>query len=131
MVRKTKKEAEAKRVKRSFGAKLVWVIDNLSKAQLAEYEKAVPDETVLYRFLMDAVDGGMEIKVTWDSFSDCYLATCIGAFVGYENSGYATGARSKRDVQDALGLLWYKVVVVAGGSLKGVLSENELDDLRG
>lgn len=126
-----KQKRESKRVKRSFRASLIWVIDNLSKEKMKHADEITPSDSTLIQFLLEGVDNGLDIKVSWDAYSNCYQATAIGAWEGFPSAGYAVSARSNRDSGDALALVWYKVVIVADGNLSSVPTEKEEDEMRG
>ena len=123
--------AEHKRKKRSFGAKLIWVANNLSEEKLKHADSIAPTSAQIVEFLMEAVDNGIDIKVSYDTFSDCYQATAIGGWEGADSSGYAVSARSGRDVGDALNLIWYKVVHMADFDLSALFTDDEEDKMRG
>ncbi len=124
-------DKQTKRKKRGFGAKLIWVLNNLSEEKLAHADTIAPSDPALLEFLGEAVDSGIDIKTTWDDYSNCYQVSAIGAWDGFPSAGFAVSARSNRDTHDALCLVWYKVVILADGDLSSVPSEQEEDDLRG
>lgn len=126
-----KKDKNSKRIKRNFGAKLVWLLNNLSEEKLAHADEIRPTDAAVLDFFLHAVDSGIDIKVTWDNFSECYQASAIGSWDGFPSAGYAVSARSARGTHDALALIWYKVVVMADGDLSSLPSDQDVDDLRG
>lgn len=128
---KSKKAPETKRVKRSYGSKLIWLLNNLSEEKLNHADGIAPPAEAIMEFIMEAVDSGIDIKVGWDDFSGCYQATAIGAWENFPSAGFAVSARSGRDCLDALVLVWYKVVVMAGGDLSSLPSDQDVDDMRG
>jgi hypothetical protein len=128
---KKKSNSETKRIKRAFGSKLIWLLNNLSEDKLAHADELAPTAPTIMDFLMEAVDHGLDIKVGWDNYSECYQASAIGSWDGYPSAGYAVSARSNRDCMDALALVWYKVVIMADGDLSSLPSDKQVDDLRG
>lgn len=126
-----KDKGDIKRAKRAFGSKIQWVANNLSDEKLTHADTIAPAATALMEFIHEAVDAGIDIKVGWDSFSNCYQATAIGAWDGFPSAGYALSARSSRDPHDALVLVWYKVVVMAEGDLSNLMTDDETDNYRG
>lgn len=130
MTKKTKK-ADSKRKKIAYGAGLVWVANNLSEEQLKHADEIAPDTAEIIEFMLSSVDAGLDIKVGWDDYSNCYQAVAIGSWSDFPSSGYAVSARSSRDVLDALVLVWYKVMVMAQGELSSLPSAKEEDDMRG
>lgn len=131
MATKARKTEKSKRTKRSFGAGLEWVINNLSAAQLADLDGRYPNEIEIVGFLMACVDNGIDVKISHDDYSNTYAATAIGAWDGFPSAGYGTNGRSGRDTFDALVILWYKIAIVAEGDLSSIPTDGEMDKMRG
>ncbi len=126
-----KKDVKSKRARRSYGVKLQWRLNHLSEAKINDADERSPSPNDLLEFLTSAVDAGLDVKVSWDDFSSCYIASAVGAWDGFDSAGYAVSARSGRDCLDALALVWYKVVILADGDLSSIPSDTESDDMRG
>ncbi len=128
---KKKVVEKSKRSKRSFGSKLKWVQNHISEEKLKYVDDHAPKPETIMEVLLGCVDWGIDVKVSWDDYSECYQVTAIGAWEGFPSAGYACSARSSRDVYDALCLLWFKVVVSADGDLSSLLTDKDEDDIRG
>jgi len=128
---KKKASPSSKRIKRSYGSKLIWQGNYLSEEKLKHADELAPSAEQILEFFMQAVDAGIDIKTSWDDYSECYQATAIGAWEGYPSAGYAVSARSNRDCADALVLVWYKVAVMADGDLSSLPTEKQVDKMRG
>lgn len=108
--------AKTKRTKRKFGDKLEFVVNNLSAAQLEEFDAIKDKMSLVDELLSNAVDKGFDVKIAYDDYSKCVQTTAIGNWNGFDNAGLATSARSD-DVWDALGILAYKVCVICEWNL--------------
>lgn len=131
MAKSRKKTAKDKRTKRSFGAGISWRIDNLSATQSADLDERYPDDDTLLEFITQAIDAGLDVKISHDPYNDAYQASCIGAWEGFENAGYGCSGFSRQSGRDALAVVWYKISIVADGRLDQILSISEAEDLRG
>lgn len=126
-----RKQEKDKRKKRTFGANLQWVANNLSEEKLKHVDTLAPTADQLMDFFLEAVDCGLDIKVGWDAYSNCYQATAIGQWDGFPSAGFGVTARSSRDVYDAFILMYYKVFVMAEMNLSILYTDKELKDFRG
>lgn len=125
-----KKKQDGKRQRRDFKDGLVWVANNLNEGRLEHADKLAPSAEDLFDFLLQAVDAGIDIKISYDTYSDCYQATAIGAWEGADSSGFGVSSRSARDVRDAVVLIWYKVAIMAEYDLSSMPTEKETDEMR-
>jgi len=129
MAKATKERAE-KRLKVPFG-KIEFVLNNLDDAQeqeLLAYEKTPPD---LFSFLSDAIDKGIDIKLTYDTYSNGYQAVANGGWKEFPSAGFATSAFSKAGADDALFVLWYKVAIVCAYDLSSAHGREKRTKQRG
>lgn len=117
MATKTKKDEPKKREKFADWKNTKWVLNNLDDEQLAAIDSMEFDTGRYLDWLAHLVDNGMELKLGWDSYSNCYQATLTGAWKGYPNTGYAVSARSDEDFEDCVKILWGKYEFIAQGDL--------------
>jgi len=132
MPSKTKpvREKAAKREKLPFG-KVTFVLNNLDDAQddeLTGFEKTPPN---LLDFLTDCVDKGLDIKASYDTYSDGYQVSATGNWEGFPSSGYATSAFSRHNAEEALFVLWYKVAIVCQFDLSSAAGREKRTKERG
>lgn len=121
---------EKYREKLPFG-KMTFVLNNLDDGQddeLTELFKNPPD---LFDFLMDCVDKGLDIKLSYDSYSQGYQYTASGNWIGFPSAGYGCSAFSRSDAADALFVLWYKVAVVCQFDLSSAAGREKRTKERG
>jgi len=99
------------REKAPFG-KMLFVLNNLDDGQdneLRGFESTPPD---IFAFLSDCIDKGLDVKISYDGYSDGYQAIASGNWLGFPSEGYGCSGFSRHGVDDALFVLWYKVAIV-------------------
>lgn len=130
MAKRNGKGTSPNRKKIPFGD-IQFVFNNLSKSQLAEYDKVAIEATQLIDALCDFAEEGGKIGMKFDDYTGAgYVCTVTFDTSGYTNAGLAMSARGA-DVKDALGILYYKYFVVASRDINAwAYSEGE-DMLRG
>lgn len=84
-----------------------WVLNNLDETQLLLMDNTEFDVSRVMEWVETLVDAGMELKFTWDTYSNCYQANIFGSFVGFTNTGYGVSARSD-SFEDIIKILWFK-----------------------
>lgn len=107
----TSSQYPGKRKKLAFG-NTKFVLNNLDDGQiedLATYEEHPPD---LWTFLTDCVDKGIDVKVTFDNYSQGYQAIATGSWAGFPSSNFACSGFSRHSADDAIFVLWYKVAIM-------------------
>jgi len=118
------------REKLPFG-KIQFVLNNLDDAQddeLVGFEKTPPN---LLDFLTDCVDKGLDIKASYDTYSDGYQVSATGNWEGFPSAGYATSAFSRHNSEEALFVLWYKVAIVCQFDLSSAQGREKRTKERG
>ena len=129
--KKTKDPATKKyREKAPFG-KMTFVLNNLDEGQddeLQGFEKTPPD---IFAFLSDCIDKGLDVKISFDSYSDGYQATASGNWIGFPSEGYGCSGFSRHGVDDALFVLWYKVAIVCQFDLSSAQGREKRSKERG
>lgn len=134
MASKTKPQREngtdKRRKKFTNYQKTQWVLNNLADEQLDDMDKRDWPYEDVFTFFDTAISRGLDIKVGWDDYSQCFKATASGMWLGFTNTGYATQGRSS-DCQDALKILWYKVVVVCDWDLSQYAAGTTEREIRG
>lgn len=95
---------------------MVFVINNLDDEMLEACDRSEIDWERFGEFLEKLVDDGMSVKVDYDSYSDCFMASASGVWTGFKNTGIAVSARGE-NVVDALKILHFKIDVVADWDL--------------
>lgn len=84
-----------------------WVLNNLDETQLLLMDNTDFDLSRAMEWVESLVDEGMELKFTWDTYSNCYQANIFGSFMGFTNTGYGVSARSD-SFEDIIKILWFK-----------------------
>jgi len=131
MSKKKPAPLKVKREKIAFGGKLIWVIDNLTEQEKEHADEINPTPAEITDFLMACVDNGIDVKCSWDTYSECYQAVAIGSWHGYPSQGYATSGRSGSSISDALLMLFYRIQIKAEFNLSSVKLEVEQLSFRG
>lgn len=116
MARGKKTTEEKKQVGEIPFGQVTWVLNNLSKSELEQYDENPPEASEIFSFLQRMVETGWKVSQKWDYDSKCVQVTFIQNRLEYPNSGFAFSARSD-DWTDALGLCWYKFTIIANGVL--------------
>lgn len=129
MANKTKKQVE-KRTKVPYG-EIKFVLNNLDEGQEQELENFEATPPDLFSFLSDAIDKGLDVKLTYDTYSNGYQAVATGAWKDFPSAGYATSAFSKAGADDALFVLWYKVAIVCQFDLSSANGREKRTKQRG
>jgi len=93
-----------------------WVLNNLNDDQLAEMDTMPFDVGRYLDWCAHLVDNGCEVKLTWDSYSNCYQGNVFGAWLGFTNTGHGISARSD-DFEDIIKILWFKFEYLCEGDL--------------
>lgn len=94
-----------------------WVLNNLDDEQLAVLD-STPFDTARYMdWFSHLVDNGIELKIGYDNWSECYQATITGAYNGFVNTGYACSARSDDGFEDCIKILWFKFEYLCNGDM--------------
>lgn len=108
-----------------------WVLNNLSDQEFAALDALDFDAERFMESVELLIDKhGLELKMGWDAYSECFMVSLQGSWLGYPNTGYCVAARSE-SVLDALKILWFKYEVVAGGDLASVYHEPQKQKKRG
>jgi len=94
-----------------------WVMNNLNEEQLAAMDETPFDAARAFDWFAHLVDNGVDVKMSWDDWSQCYSMTIQGAFLGFVNAGYACSARSPEGYEDCTKILWYKFEYLANGDM--------------
>lgn len=95
----------------------VWCIDNLTSDQMKAFDDSPPSSDELVNGLHRVLEMGFKITLKPDTFNNCLQINAVCDETGHENSGLAVSARSD-DTEDMVGLLLYKIFVVADGNLQ-------------
>lgn len=93
-----------------------WVLNNLDDVQLALMDSTPFDIERYLDWCAHLVDNGCEVKLTWDTWSNCYLGNVFGTFLGFPNTGYGVSARSD-NFADIIKILWFKYEYLCEGDL--------------
>lgn len=109
---------------------LVWVLNNLSDTEISKMDTLPFDGERFSEFMELLVDGGMDVKLSWDTYSKSYAISAMGAWVGFPNEGVAISARGV-DIFDAWKILWFKIEVIAGWDLKQFVDNVPVSRKRG
>lgn len=115
-----KKATERKAI--PFG-EITWVINNLTATQLAEYDALEKDYSIIFADLNRLLEKGWKMSCKWDDRSSAHQATLIAGYSDMENAGFALSARSD-DLLDAIGIVWYKIEVIAQSDLSEYRVDN-------
>lgn len=92
---------------------ITFVIDNLTKEQMTDYDQNLPAPDQLLNDLNSFAEEGAKVSIKFDSYNGGgYLATATFDLKGFHNAGYAISARGN-DVLDAIGILAYKYFKIA------------------
>src|SRR3989304_9080016 len=95
---------------------ITWVLDNLSKNELEDYDKRNVQATELMTFVQRMTETGWRMSVKWDDKSKAQQVSFVQSRYEFPNAGFAFSSRSD-DWLDAIGLCWYKFTVVSEGVL--------------
>lgn len=104
-------EKKPSRVKLPFG-NLTFVLNNLDEGQHEELSSFENNPPNLLDFMTDCVDKGLDVKTSYDAYSDGYQAIASGNWDNFPSAGFACSGFSKHGTDDALFVLWYKVAVI-------------------
>lgn len=110
-----RKKATTARKPIPFG-EITWVMNNLTASELAKYDALEKDYSAIFADLNRLMEQGWKLSCKWDDRSGAHQATLIAGFADMENAGFALSARSD-DLLDAIGIVWYKIEVVAQNDL--------------
>lgn len=127
---KATKQKQEKRVKVPYG-EIKFVLNNLDEQQEAELEAFEATPPDLFSFISDAIDKGIDIKLTYDTYSNGYQCVATGAWKDFPSSGFATSAFSKAGADDSLFVLWYKVAIVCQFDLSSASGREKRTKQRG
>lgn len=119
MPKKTEKKS-GKRKKFVDWKNTKWCLNNLDDDMLAQIDSMHFDTERYMDWVSHLVDNGMELKLGFDDWSECYVGTLIGGWEGFVNTGYAVSARSDEDFVDVIKILWGKYEFIAQGDLSAV-----------
>jgi len=95
---------------------IVWLVNNLSREQLAEVDKTEVSLSDVNVFMSEEIENGAKISFKFDDYSSCAQVSMIYIDAGYENSGFALSARGA-DFHHCMCILMYKFHVVCEGAL--------------
>lgn len=107
-----------------------WVLNNLDENQLAKMDATDFDMSRGLEWFEKLVDEGMEIKFTFDRYSECYQANLFGAWEGWKNTGYGVSARSNT-FEDIVKILWFKYEFLCEGDLPSAWEDKPRTSRRG
>lgn len=130
MPRKTKADKSDGRVRAEYG-KMQFVLNNLDDGQLAELDKLEETRIDVWGFVTSCIDNGIDIKLSYDTYSKGYQAIATGAWAGFPSCGFGTSAFSKSGADDALFVLWYKVEIVCEYNLGSAANRDRRTKERG
>jgi hypothetical protein len=109
---------------------LTWCMNNLSDQEISIMDTMPFDGERFGEFLELCIDVGLDIKVSWDTYSESYQVTVMGAWKGFHNAGFACSARGV-DVFDAFRVLWFKISHLANFDLPSFAIESAVRRKRG
>lgn len=125
-----KKPAQRQRIK-DF-SNLVWCLNNLSDSDLDKADAMAFDLERFGEWLDLLVErDGMEFKFGWDTYSNTWQGTLMGAWQGFTNSSHAVSARSSGGFADVARLLVFKFDAIAQGDLPSIAEEKSSRRKRG
>lgn len=107
-----------------------WVLNNLDETQLLLMDNTEFDMSRGLEWFEKLVDDGMEVKFTYDIWSNCYQGNIFGAFNGFKNAGYGCSARSD-SFEDIVKILWFKYEYLCEGDLEQAYEEKPRGKRRG
>lgn len=111
---------------------LVWVLNNLTEDDLDRADAMDFDLERFGEWLDTLIDReGLEFKFGWDSYSNTWQGTLMGAWKGFRNSSHAVSARSSGGFSDVARLLVFKFDAIAQGDLPAMAEVKEKRRQRG
>lgn len=129
--KKTSTKMSEKRIRFQDWKNTKWVLNNIDDDLLAQIDNADFDTGRYMDWLSHLVDHGIEVKFTFDDWSQCYQATALGAWQGFPNCGYAVAARSDEGFEDCIKILWGKIEFIAQMDLVACYEQPQKRSRRG
>jgi hypothetical protein len=109
---------------------LNWVLNNLSDTEISAMDATNFDPERFAEFIEKLVDNGFDVKLTWDTYSNTYQISAMGAWQNFPNENFAVSARGM-DMFDAWKVLWFKVDFIAQWDLSQFLDKSPSRKKRG
>jgi hypothetical protein len=131
MARKTKAKFEERKKIAFKDSNLKFVLNNLDSGQLEELDTFEENPPNLADFLTACVDNGLDVKVSYDTYSKGYQASAIGSWQNYPSADCGASAFSRSSADDALFVLWYKVEVISQYDLSQHAGREKITKERG
>jgi hypothetical protein len=126
----SKADDSKKRIKIADFKSIVWVLNNLNDDEIAAMDMLPFDGEKFAEFVELCVDSGLDIKLSYDDYSNAYQCTAIGAWQSFHNAGIGVSARGL-DIFDSFKILWFKVEQIAGWDLRQFVDKQSVRSRRG
>lgn len=107
-----------------------WVMNNLSDKEISAMDSQQFDGERFAEFMERLIDGGFDVKISWDTYSDAYQVSAMGVWKNFPNQDVACSARGL-DVFDAWKILWFKIDFVANWDLQQFVGDEKVKSRRG